>query len=202
MAPLRARQPELRRRGHHLRRPRRPAGAVGRGLVLPRRLSAARGRPRVSRLPRGRPPPLRRARRGGDRHGRVRALPVGVRRRPDRRRSRLGGERAVTAAYPSMDVLLLAGLAGFFVTAAWRTPAFLLLVGARRDHARRRRDLRAEPERLHGRRLGRSQAGSSPTCCGPPQRCTRRCSSCRGRGREYGSCASARCGSCCSSPRC
>jgi signal transduction histidine kinase len=40
------------------------------------------------------------------------------------------GERAVTAAYPSMDVLLLAGLAGFFVTAAWRTPAFLLLVGA------------------------------------------------------------------------
>jgi signal transduction histidine kinase len=39
-------------------------------------------------------------------------------------------ERAVTALYPSMDVLLLAGLAGFFVTAAWRTPAFLLLVGA------------------------------------------------------------------------
>jgi signal transduction histidine kinase len=39
-------------------------------------------------------------------------------------------ERAIAAAYPSMDVLLLAGLAGFFVTAAWRTPAFLLLVGA------------------------------------------------------------------------
>jgi signal transduction histidine kinase len=38
------------------------------------------------------------------------------------------GERTVAAAYPSMDVLLLAGLAGFFVTAAWRTPAFLLLV--------------------------------------------------------------------------
>jgi signal transduction histidine kinase len=36
--------------------------------------------------------------------------------------------RAVTAAYPMMDVVLLAGLAGFFVTAAWRTPAFLLLV--------------------------------------------------------------------------
>jgi hypothetical protein len=36
--------------------------------------------------------------------------------------------RAVDAAYPSMDVILLAGLAGFFVTAAWRTPAFLLLV--------------------------------------------------------------------------
>jgi signal transduction histidine kinase len=37
-------------------------------------------------------------------------------------------ERAVSAAYPAMDVLLLAALAGFFVTAAWRTPAFLLLV--------------------------------------------------------------------------
>jgi signal transduction histidine kinase len=37
-------------------------------------------------------------------------------------------ERAVTEAYPGMDVLLLAGLAGFFVTAAWRTPAFVLLV--------------------------------------------------------------------------
>jgi signal transduction histidine kinase len=38
------------------------------------------------------------------------------------------GHRAIDAAYPSMDVILLAGLAGFFVTAAWRTPAFLLLV--------------------------------------------------------------------------
>jgi hypothetical protein len=37
-------------------------------------------------------------------------------------------ERAVNEAYPGMDVLLLAGLAGFFVTAAWRTPAFVLLV--------------------------------------------------------------------------
>lgn len=36
--------------------------------------------------------------------------------------------RAIAAAYPTMDVVLLAGLAGFFVTAAWRTPAFLLLV--------------------------------------------------------------------------
>jgi signal transduction histidine kinase len=36
--------------------------------------------------------------------------------------------RAVNAAYPLMDVVLLAGFAGFFVTAAWRTPAFLLLV--------------------------------------------------------------------------
>jgi len=36
--------------------------------------------------------------------------------------------RAIDAAYPSMDIVLLAGLAGFFVTAAWRTPAFLLLV--------------------------------------------------------------------------
>ena len=38
------------------------------------------------------------------------------------------GERAVSAAYPTMDIVLLAALAGFFVTAAWRTPAFLLLV--------------------------------------------------------------------------
>ncbi|HEY2373689.1 MAG TPA: HAMP domain-containing sensor histidine kinase [Gaiellaceae bacterium] len=37
-------------------------------------------------------------------------------------------ERAVNLAYPAMDVLLLAGLAGFFVTAAWRTPAFVMLV--------------------------------------------------------------------------
>jgi signal transduction histidine kinase len=39
-------------------------------------------------------------------------------------------ERAVSAAYPSMDILLLAALAGFFATAAWRTPSFLLLVAA------------------------------------------------------------------------
>jgi signal transduction histidine kinase len=38
--------------------------------------------------------------------------------------------RTVDAAYPLMDILLLAGLAGFFVTAAWRTPAFLLLVAS------------------------------------------------------------------------
>jgi signal transduction histidine kinase len=38
--------------------------------------------------------------------------------------------RIVDSAYPLMDVLLLACLAGFFVTAAWRTPAFLLLVGS------------------------------------------------------------------------
>jgi signal transduction histidine kinase len=36
--------------------------------------------------------------------------------------------RAVDAAYPTMDIVLLAGFAGFFVTAAWRAPAFLLLV--------------------------------------------------------------------------
>src|SRR3954454_16939147 len=36
--------------------------------------------------------------------------------------------RAVEAAYPGMDIVLLAALAGFFTTAAWRTPAFLLLV--------------------------------------------------------------------------
>jgi signal transduction histidine kinase len=37
---------------------------------------------------------------------------------------------AVNAAYPLMDLILLAGLAGFFVTAAWRTPAFWLLAGS------------------------------------------------------------------------
>src|SRR5581483_6866327 len=37
------------------------------------------------------------------------------------------GNRAVTAAYPAMDVILVAGLAGLFVTAAWRTPSFVLL---------------------------------------------------------------------------
>ena len=40
------------------------------------------------------------------------------------------GSRAVNAAYPMMDVVLLAGLAGFFVSAAWRTPSFLLLVAS------------------------------------------------------------------------
>jgi signal transduction histidine kinase len=38
--------------------------------------------------------------------------------------------RAVLAAYPAADTLLLAGLAGFFVTAAWRTVSFQLLVGS------------------------------------------------------------------------
>jgi signal transduction histidine kinase len=41
-----------------------------------------------------------------------------------------GASRAVTAAYPLMDVVLLAGLAGFFVSGAWRTPSFLLLVAS------------------------------------------------------------------------
>jgi signal transduction histidine kinase len=39
-------------------------------------------------------------------------------------------ERIVDAAYPVMDLVLLASLAGFFVTAAWRTPSFFLLTGA------------------------------------------------------------------------
>ena len=41
-----------------------------------------------------------------------------------------GGERAVSAAYPIMDIVLLAGLAGFFVSGAWRAPSFLLLVAS------------------------------------------------------------------------
>ena len=39
------------------------------------------------------------------------------------------GEEVVDGLYPAMDVLLLAGLAGFFVSPAWRTPSFRL-VGA------------------------------------------------------------------------
>jgi signal transduction histidine kinase len=38
------------------------------------------------------------------------------------------GNRAVTAGYPAMDVILVAGLAGFFASAAWRTPSFVLLI--------------------------------------------------------------------------
>lgn len=41
-----------------------------------------------------------------------------------------GVQGYVAAAYPMMDVVLLAGFAGFFVTAAWRTPAFFLLVAS------------------------------------------------------------------------
>jgi signal transduction histidine kinase len=37
--------------------------------------------------------------------------------------------RAVNAAYTGADAVLLAGFAGFFVSAAWRKPAFVLLVG-------------------------------------------------------------------------
>ena len=36
--------------------------------------------------------------------------------------------RAVNVAYTGADVVLLAGFAGFFVSAAWRRPAFVLLV--------------------------------------------------------------------------
>ncbi len=39
------------------------------------------------------------------------------------------GEQVVDGLYPAMDILLLAGLAGFFVSPAWRTPSFRL-VGA------------------------------------------------------------------------
>jgi signal transduction histidine kinase len=37
------------------------------------------------------------------------------------------GLRVVDALYPGMGVVLLAGLAGFFVSPAWRTPSFLFL---------------------------------------------------------------------------
>ena len=36
----------------------------------------------------------------------------------------------VSGLYPAMDVVLLAGFAGFFVSPAWRTPAFRYLIGA------------------------------------------------------------------------
>jgi signal transduction histidine kinase len=36
-------------------------------------------------------------------------------------------ERAVALAYPALDIFLLAGLAAFLVTPAWRTPAYRLL---------------------------------------------------------------------------
>jgi signal transduction histidine kinase len=38
-------------------------------------------------------------------------------------------EHVVSGLYPGMDVVLLAGFAGFFVSPAWRTPAFRYLVG-------------------------------------------------------------------------
>ena len=37
-------------------------------------------------------------------------------------------EHVVAGLYPAMDVVLLGGFTGFFVSAAWRTPAFRLLV--------------------------------------------------------------------------
>jgi len=40
------------------------------------------------------------------------------------------GTRAVAAAYPVGDLVLLAGCAGLFVSPAWRKPSFWLLVGA------------------------------------------------------------------------
>jgi signal transduction histidine kinase len=38
-------------------------------------------------------------------------------------------EHVVSGLYPAMDIVLLAGFAGFFVSPAWRTPAFRYLVG-------------------------------------------------------------------------
>ena len=41
-----------------------------------------------------------------------------------------GTALVVSAAYPIADIALLAGLAGFFVSAAWRAPSFFLLVAS------------------------------------------------------------------------
>lgn len=38
------------------------------------------------------------------------------------------GQKIVYGLYPAMDIVLLGGFAGFFVSPAWRAPAFLLLV--------------------------------------------------------------------------
>jgi signal transduction histidine kinase len=40
------------------------------------------------------------------------------------------GHRIVYGLYPAMDVVLLAGFTGFFVSPAWRTPAFRLLAAS------------------------------------------------------------------------
>src|ERR671924_62836 len=58
------------------------------------------------------------------------------RRRPASRSSSRSGstgpaaERAVALAYPAADIVLLAGLAAFFVTPAWRTRSYQLLVAS------------------------------------------------------------------------
>ena len=38
------------------------------------------------------------------------------------------GQKIVYGLYPAMDIVLLGGYAGFFVSPAWRTPAFMLLI--------------------------------------------------------------------------
>jgi len=40
------------------------------------------------------------------------------------------GQRVVYGLYPAMDIVLLSGFVGFFVSPAWRTPAFRFLLGA------------------------------------------------------------------------
>ena len=85
-----------------------------------------------------------------------------------------GASRAINAAYPSMDVVLLAGLAGFFVTAAWRTPAFLLLVTSVVALLVVGRGLRRWTRTRTGAETGPTSAGSSATSSGRRRRSTRR----------------------------
>ena len=104
------------------------------------------------------------------------------------------GERAVSAAYPTMDIVLLAGLAGFFVTAAWRTPAFLLLVASVVPLLVADEIYGAQHERVHGGDWVDAGWLLSYMLWAPP-RCIRRCerlSQPRPRAGSYGS---ARCAS-------
>ena len=131
LAALRGREPLLRRRGHHLQQSRRtrPCRRSPTGSTSPAIRCSPPASCSCSFAPGGLQRPQGCSRRRSS--PRLRALPVGVdRRRRSSTAAAPARERAVNAGYPSMDIVLLAGLAGFFVTAAWRTPAFLLLVAS------------------------------------------------------------------------
>ena len=72
----------------------------------------------------------------------------------------------------------------------------------RRDDARLRRGLRTQPGRLRGRRLGRRRLDALVRAVGDRGASSDDAAVVGADGRERGNCASARCGSCCSSRRC
>src|SRR3954447_16977673 len=86
--------------------------------------------------------------------------------------------RAVEAAYPMMDIVLLAALAGFFTTAAWRTPAFLLLVAGVVPMLVPTRSM-GSPRARTRRAATSTPAGSCRTSCGARPRSIPRCASSR-----------------------